>query len=566
WLVRSLCIAVALVSSLRTTDAAEVAYTVDLIAPQTQMIDLSMQLTGVERDAIELMLPVWRPGRYVGLDPAGTLQEFSVTDDTGRPLPWKKTNTSTWRIDTRHAHTIIARWRIWANSIADRTRHVDDSHAFLSPSSIFLYAPDWRDAPIRIRINAPFGWDIASGLEPAADDDRTLLAPDYDVLVDSPIEIGLHDRLTFDVEGVPHEIIIWGEADYDGEQLKTDFAKIVASQKAIFGAFPYTRYVFLLHVGAGGGGTEHLNSTIMQTRRSSLEDPAAYKRFLALVAHEFFHTWNVKQLRPACIHPYDYQAENPCELFWVAEGTTSYYDDLTLARTGVITVEAYLKMLSSSVNSMYARPGRAVQSLEESSFDAWIKFNRSNAHSANATVSFYSQGALVSWLLDCHLRRETDDRISLDDLMRTMYERFPLDGPGYTTDDLLATAQELSGMDFTAFHERYIAGVEPLQFDEPLSALGLELIFKPTKNDEGDDEDDDDSGDADEESLDVDGAHAGDADADAMPMRAFLGVNLKSSGGRTIVSSVRSDGPAFLAGLTADDEIIALDGRRLGAG
>lgn len=587
WFVRTLCIAVVLGSTARRTSGADVVYTVDLPAPQTQMLDMSMRLTDVARETIDVMLPTWRPGRYEIINPAGTVQEFSAVDASGRSLTWKKIDTSTWRIDTGGVATIDVRWRVWANSIANRTRHVDDSHAFLSPSSVFMYSPDWRAAPIRIRINAPFGWEIASGLAPAADDDRTLIAKNYDVLADSPIEIGLHDRVTFEVEGVPHDIVIWGEADYDGEQLTTDFAAIVANQKAVFGDFPFTRYVFLIHVGAGGGGTEHLNSTIMQTRRASLEDPAAYKRFLGLVAHEYFHTWNVKQLRPACIHPYNYQAENACELFWVAEGTTSYYDDLTLARTGLITVDAYLKMLSSNINSMYARPGREIQSLEESSFDAWIKFNRTNAHSMNSTISFYSQGALVSWLLDGHLRLATDDRIGLDELMRTMYERFPLDGPGFTTADLFDTAQELSGMDFTAFHARYVAGVEPLQFDEPLAAFGLEVIFKPTPRDDdqneekdedregdqagdqADDQVDDqasdgggspDSPDADDESPDQDAA------AEVMPVRAFLGLNLTNQDGRTIVRSVRSDGPAFLAGLTADDEILAMDGRRLGAG
>ncbi|MHC4991918.1 MAG: M61 family metallopeptidase, partial [Planctomycetota bacterium] len=205
-------------------------------------------------------------------------------------------------------------------------------------------------------------WRVAGGLDPLPGLPRTLRASNYDELGYSPLEIGQHERLEFEVDGTPHEIVIWGNVEFDGDRLIEDFTSIVREQAAIFGRMPYERYVFLVHAGAGvGGGTEHLNSTIMQTSRGALEgsidQSSAYQRFLGLVSHEMFHTWNVKQFRPAGIHPYDYQRENYSRLFWVAEGTTSYYDDLTLVRVELVEPEKYLDRLAGSIESFRSRPG-----------------------------------------------------------------------------------------------------------------------------------------------------------------------------------------------------------------
>ncbi|MEM7227789.1 MAG: PDZ domain-containing protein [Planctomycetota bacterium] len=518
---------------------ASVDYVI-MIDPPKQMLNVDMVISDVNGSAVDVMLPTWRPGRYEILDMAGGVENVRAEDGGRNPLPIRKISKSSWRVTTNGASQVTVSYDVWANDIATRTRHVDDTHAFISPSSVLMYVEAHRDSPSDIDLIKPAEWTVATGLEPVAGMTSSFTAPNYDVLVDSPIEVGVHDVLRFDVDAVPHEIVIWGDADYDGKQLVEDFTAIVEHQRSIFGAFPYSRYVFMIHVdGGGGGGTEHLNSTIMQVRRSSLEDDSAYTRFLGLVSHEFFHTWNVKQLRPACIHPYDYQQENVCELFWVAEGTTSYYDDLTLARTGLITPDRYLGMLSSSIDRLRRRPGRKVQSLEMSSFDAWVKFNRRSAHSVNSTVSFYSKGALVSLLMDAHLRAATDNTVTMDDLMRVMYERFPLSGPGFTTDDLLVTARELSGRDFTTFHRQYIAGTDDLDFDSIIGTLGLEVVFDPSDE---------------------------DWDSDDMPRRAYLGLDLGSDGGRTTVRAVRTDGPASAAGVMPGDEVLAMDGRRLTSG
>lgn len=540
-----------------------IQYVVSLTAPQTQMVDISIRVPNVTTETLDVALPVWRPGRYTVLDPAGTVRQVRAFTDADQPLPIVKTDKTTWRVTTNGEAAVRVEYRVYANSLGDRTRHVDDTHAFLSGSAVFFYVPDRRDDPIRVRIEAPAEWKIASGLEPAPDDDRTLVAANYDVLIDSPIEVGLHDVIEFDVDGKPHEIVIWGPADYDAEQLEEDFRKIVRSQADIFGDLPYERYVFLIHVGSGmGGGTEHLNSTVMQTRRSSLEDKTAYKRFLGLVSHEFFHTWNVKQLRPAGIQPYDYTRENYTKLLWVCEGTTSYYDDLTLTRAGLIKTKDYLKRLGKAIGSMRDRPGSRVQSLEDSSFDAWTKFNHPNPDSVNSTVSFYGNGALVSLMLDMELRLRTENRVSLDTLMRAMYKRFPLGEGGFTPQDLIDMADELSGTDFDPFFAWYVRGTVDPDFESALRTVGLELTFKPNSKD--DDEHESENGD--EEEGDDEEGDESEEDVE-LTMKAYIGLQLSSgSGGRTTVRAVLSDGPAYLAGLASGDEIVAFDGRSLPAG
>ena len=551
-------------------EVRDVRYVVGLRQPQTQMIEMEMRVRPLDSSDEELVLhlPTWRPGRYQILDPAGTVRGVEARSADGEELPVRKTDKSTWRIATGPAGEVVVGYRVYANSLGDRTRHVDSTHAFLSPSSVFLYAPSHRSRPLAVRIEAPEEWHVASGLESAPGDPRTLLAPDYDTLADSPIEVGLQERLAFEVDGVPHQIVLWPPgARYDADRLIGDITKIVETQRAIFGGFPYRRYVFIVHVGAGaGGGTEHLNSTIMQTSleaiEGSLENDRAYKRFLGLVSHELFHTWNVKALRPAEITPYDFQAENYSPLFWVAEGTTSYYDDLTLARAGLDSPKRYFEKLGELIDDHRRRPGASVQSLSESSFDAWIKFNRSTPDSVNSTVSFYSKGALVSLLLDLRIRELTESRASLDTVLRRMYEEFPLEEGGYTEADLQRTVEEMAGASFARFFRDHVDGTEPLPLEDALEWVGLELALEAEKSDdvdaarngEGDDEDEDASdgdGDGDEE------------DPTEIRDEAYLGLELREQDGATRVRSVLADGPAYAAGVLAGDEVVALEGRRL---
>jgi len=529
----------------------EIEYTIALEQPQTQTVQMSMRIDGAIGDELDVHLPTWRPGKYLILDQAGSIRTIHATDGSANPLRMKKLSKSHWRVFDGEADTVVIDYEIFANSIGDRTRHVDDTHAYLSGESVFVYVPELLDRPLTVRVEAPDDWRVSTGLPEARgenpDDARVFTAPNYDMLVDSPFEIGLHDRLTFDVSGKLHEIIIWGDARYDDETLISDFKAIVDEQLAVFGSLPYDKYVFMIHVGSGlGGGTEHVNSTIMQTTPDRLEgsfdDTKAYQRFLGLVSHEMFHTWDVKSFRPAGLSPYDYQLENYTTLLWLVEGTTSYYDDLTLARSELISEKNYFNRIASQYNTYLRRPGRQVQSLAESSFDSWIKYNKPTADSVNATVSFYRKGSLVSLLLDMRIREATNGRASLDDVMRILYEQFPRSTSGYTEADVLRIVENVSGTDVDAFFDDYIYGTKEVDLNDALHVVGLEAVRKAEE-----DEDDDDE------------AKASDSDEDSDTMKANLGMALRGNRVRYVYAGE----PASLAGIVPGDEIVAIDGRRL---
>jgi predicted metalloprotease with PDZ domain len=557
-----------------------VEYTIILREPQTQMVDVSMSIRGLAADqtALEIDLPVWRPGKYAVLDPAGGVREVRARSGQGKTLAIEKVEKSQWMVTTGAAtgdDEVIIDYRVYANSLGDRTRHVDDTHAFLDPAAVLMYAPEFRDQPARIRIEAPEGWQTATGLDPDPADPATLLAPSYDVLADSPLEIGVHSTIDFEVDGVPHQVVVWnGRKDvpaglgpeFSKDKLVEPVTKMIRAERDIFGEFPYHRYVFLVHcIPGGGGGTEHLNSTIMQVGAATFADEAGLKRFLGLASHEFFHTWNVKQLRPAGLKPvhggYDFQRENYTDLLWVAEGTTSYLDAVCLVRAGVTKPDEYVKGLGGAIDSLRNRPGASVQSLAESSFDAWIKFNHDTPDSVNSTVSFYGKGALVSLLLDLELRTRSDSRASLDTVLREMYRSFPLDGPGYTEEDLIRACERQAGSSFRQFFADYVDGVKWLDFETTLAAAGLEVKHEATKAEGArrgvarSDEAKDDSG----ERPDAD-----DTTTTTQPKeRTYIGINVEAKDGLASVSSVLTDGPAYKAGVLPGDLIVAVNGERV---
>jgi predicted metalloprotease with PDZ domain len=506
---------------------ARVEYVIDLANPQTQTVDITLNIRGWPSDTLEVHLPVWRPGRYEVLDPAGTIRSISAKGNNSTPLAIEKYAKSSWRIATGNSGVVSVKYTVFANAVNNRTRHVDDTHAFLSGSSVFLYVHELRNNPIEIAVKAPDGWKIASGLEPTPGLPNILTAPDYDTLVDSPLEIGIHDTITYTVDGVPHDIVFWGGSPSNPEPFLRDFAKFTKVQKDLFGSFPYKRYVFITHIGSGmRGGTEHLNSTIIQATPAIFDDPDRFSSFLGLASHELFHTWNVKQFRPEGLKPYDYSRENYTKLLWVAEGCTNYYDSVSLVRAGILKPENYLAQFAGVVKGELTRPGRALQSLEASSFDAWIKFNKATPDSVNSTVSFYSKGEVLNFTLDAELRRLSRNAKSLDDVMRILYERFPLSGPAYTTADLLSIYKELTGADFTEFHAKYIAGTEDPDVDAAFAVFGLELTRGTSST-------------------------------------GSLGLDVKNNDDGLLVSAVRTDGPAYLAGVNADDVITAINGEKL---
>jgi predicted metalloprotease with PDZ domain len=382
-------------------------------------------------------------------------------------------------------------------------------------------------------------------------------AADYDELVDSPLEIGEHRRVEWEQDGIPHAFAIWGRGGYEPERLVADTRRIVDVAAGMFGGLPYERYLFILHLFPGGrGGLEHKASCALQAERWAF-DGEAYEQLLALIAHEFFHVWNAKRIRPAALGPFDYTAENYTRDLWVVEGLTTYYTDLIVRRAGLLSEEKYLARLADMIERLERSPGRRHQSLAESSFDTWIRFYRPDENSGNSQISYYHKGALVGLLLDLEIRRATEGRRSLDDVMRILWERYGRADVGYPEGGVEEVAAEVAGVDLAWLFDAYVRGVDELDYSRALDAVGLELNK--------------DAGRATSDRTDPDASQArGCANGaekvpDAARVEARLGVRMREEAGRLAVASVRADGPGRAAGLDARDEIVALDGLRVGS-
>ncbi|MEM1072154.1 MAG: PDZ domain-containing protein [Planctomycetota bacterium] len=505
-----------------------ILYDVELERAASQVVRIHASAPAAG-EPVDFVLPVWRPGRYGVLDFAATVREWSASDDAGRALDVEKVRKNVWRVTPRaDSGRITLTYDIYAASLGDRTRHADDTHAFLSGSSVFVLVPPHRDDDHGVRIELLDGWSVATSMRPDAT--GVLKAESYDVLIDSPIEAGLHQSQTFDTDGVETTVAIWGEVTPDWDRIERDFRAVHLAVHNVFGGQRhFDEYLYITHLyPGGGGGTEHLTSTVVQGRPNTLDDPDRYRGFLSLVAHEYFHTWNVKHFRPAGITPYDYSAENYTRLLWLVEGTTSYYDELVLVRAGITTPDDYLGTVASTIRSTKRRPGAARSSLEDSSFDAWLKFwGPDSPDHSNTSVNFYSHGAMASMTLDLLIRDATSSTRSLDDAMRLLYERFDWREKGYTPDDVRSIIAEVAGRSMDSFFDAHIAGIEPPPFEAALLLAGLVL-----SQDE----------------------------PDGPPT---IGIRSRWDGEADVVTRLPDNEPAFHHGINVGDRIIAVDGMPL---
>ncbi len=497
-------------------------YTLTITDAKHHLAQVEIAFTGVNTKAFTVKLPVWRTGRYEILDLSANIRDFKAFDARGKSLSWHQDDKNSWRIFVNTPGTVKITYQIYANQLRNRVSHIDESHAFLDASGVFMYSPLQRDKALTVKLKVPESWQSVSGMDSIGE--HQFKADNYDQLVDSPIESGIHQFTSFKVEAQTYEIVIWGKGNYDMERLKKDIEKLHYQAKALWKTFPYSRYVYMYHVGDKlRGATEHVNSTIIQTDRLGFYPDKKYRKVIGTTAHEFIHTWNVKAYRPAGISPYDYDKENYSDLFWMAEGTTSYYDNLFNARAGIYSTEQYLENMAKDIHTFQNKPGRHVMSLAQSSFNTWLPNNANRRH--NTTVSIYLKGSLVSWLLDKEIRAATNNKKSLDDLSLKLFEQYGKSKQGYTSNNVKQLLKEITNTNFTGFWKDYVEGTKAIDFDDLLGFYGLN--FKAVKNDE-----------------------------DA---KVSMGWKTKINNGITQLTQVDTDGAAFRAGLAADDEIIAID-------
>ncbi|HKX30807.1 MAG TPA: PDZ domain-containing protein [Blastocatellia bacterium] len=518
------------------------SYTLAFPQPQTHLYEVTFTIGNVETPQLELQMPVWTPGSYLVREFARHVQDFAAGDESGRSLNWQKTDKATWRIETGaqpdRPKTVRASYRVYANELSVRTSHLDSTHAYFNGASVFMYLKGALDQPLKLRIQAPAGWRITTPLGLAPEADGTYTAPNYDILADSPTEIGTHRLLEFMARGRTHRIAIWGEANYDEAGLKKDFAKIVEEAARIFNGLPYDHYTFIVQIQPGiGGGLEHLNSTTCQTTPRAFSSRRDYRGFLGLIAHEYFHLWNVKRIRPLALGPFDYQTENYTPALWFSEGVTDYYAQQLLRRADLITAHDYLEEIGNNLRDYESTPGRLEQTAESASFNTWIKLYRPDENSINTAMSYYLRGDLLGWLLDFELRTRTNGAKTLDDVMRLLLENHGLPKPGFTNQELKAAFEKVAGSDLTDFFNRYVGGNREIDFEAYLNRAGLRLDrrYRP------------------------DTPYA-DSKID---QPGWLGFRTRNNGDRVVISDLRAGSAGYEGGLNAADELVAIDGRRL---
>jgi predicted metalloprotease with PDZ domain len=489
--------------------------------------------------APELVLPVWTPGSYLVREYARHVEGISAEDAGGRPLRVERLDKHRFRVDAAGAERARVRYRVYANELTVRTCHLDATHAYVNGAAAFLLVRGREREPQVVEISPPAGWKVSTALAggPAA-----FTAEDYDALVDAPIEVGTHRTVRFTAAGRPHEIAVWGRGSVDLERLAEDTRRIVETCAALLGGVPYDRYLFVVHLSdRRRGGLEHARSTTLQLARTGFFPPETYEETLGLVAHEFFHAWNVKRLRPAAFVPFDYGREQYTRLLWWFEGATSYYEQLLLARAGLVAPRRHLARLGEALTALERTPGARKMSVEEASFLAWVKHYRPDENSANSAVSYYLKGELVALALDLALRRAGR---SLDELLLALLARWPAGSGGVPEDGVERVAGELLGADAARrFFDRFVRGTEPLEPD--LDAIGVRLLRRAAQGL-------DDKG----------GTPPRPRPDEGRGTPGWLGAELPA-GPKLVVKEVREGSPAHRAGLYAEDEIVAEDGFRV---
>ena len=515
-----------------------IRYTLSFPEPHTHYVEVTAVVPTDGRPQVELMMAVWTPGSYLVREYARHVETVTAAAPDGRALAIEKSDKNRWRVATGGAPSVEVSYRVYAREMSVRTNWVETDFAMLNGAATFMTLADGLARPHEVVIQPAPGWRTSmTGLAEMSGGSHRYRAPDFDTLVDSPIVIGNPAVYEFAVDDKRHFLVNIGEAGvFDCARAARDLETVVREHRRMWGMLPYDKSVFLnmlTLVTEGGGGLEHKNSTMLMANRWATRTRKSYLSWLGLASHEFFHTWNIKRLRPVELGPFNYEEEVHTRSLWMAEGVTDYYADLALHRAGLSTREEFLDGLSTHVEGLQTTPGRLVQSVEEASFDAWIKYYRPNENSPNVSISYYTKDAVLGFLLDARIRAATDGAKSLNDVMRAAFQQFSGDR-GFTPDEFRAVVEQVGGLNLAPFWEGAVEGTAELDYEGRSRRFGLR--FRPVE--------------------------APPADR---PGRAWLGMSTRNDAGRLVVTQVRRGTPAFAAGLNVGDEILAMNGFRVRA-
>lgn len=529
----------------------QIRYTITPHHPEAHLFRVTCSVAQPDPAGQQFSLPAWIPGSYMIREFARNIVTLEA-EAGGKPVRLTKLDKHTWRAAPVPAgRALSVTYDVYAWDLSVRAAHLDQTHAFFNGTSVFLAVGGQEQQPCLVDIRPPKGkacakWRVATALAPAKGEKGAAKefafglyrAENYDELVDHPVEMGDFTHTRFKAGGAKHDFVITGRHDCDLKRLTTDLEKICDWQIKLFGKpAPVDRYVFLtMIVGDGYGGLEHRASTALLASRNNLPYPGMvgqtkeYRTFLGLCSHEYFHTWNIKRIKPAAFTPYDLKSENYTQLLWAFEGITSYYDDLAMVRCGVITPAEYLELISATISRVLRGSGRLKQSVAESSFDAWTKFYRQDENATNAVVSYYAKGSLIALALDLQLREASGGKVSLDDVMRLLWQNYGQTGVGVAEEGIFDAVFEVASAispdaakRITDTLKRSVNGTADLPLARLLKPFGVDYKASP---------------------------------ASSSPT---LGVRM-ASGKDAKIAAVFDDSPAQAAGLSAGDVLIALDG------
>lgn len=524
----------------------EMRYVVSYPKRESHLIEVTLTAKGLPRmpdGSVALTMAAWTPGSYLIRDYARHVQDLSMTDARGRALPWTRTDKQTWVVKAKGAATLIVKYRVYANDLGVRTSHLDATHCYMDGTSVFIHGRDAMDAPAVVTIRPPRGWTADSGVPRVPGKRSTFRVDDVYHLMDATWEVGTHRRFAFEVDGKEHRIALYGNGNEDPARIVRDLEAIVREEVATMGSAPYEDYQFIIHLThKAGGGLEHRNSNTSMVDRWTFQPARRYEDFLGLEAHEFYHVWNVKRLRPAAFDRYDYSQEVYTRLLWAMEGITSYYDHLVLARAGLISHDRYREFLAESITKLRKQPGRLKLSVGDSSLLTWVKLYKADENWPNSGVSYYLKGELIALCLDLAIRDRTHGKKGLDHVMRALYAKYPEGAggiPEHPENGWKQTLEEVTGQSWTTFWKKYVDGTDEVDFERFLKLVGWKLSPEYA----GDDSD--------------------PAKGDYEGPGSRLGVKLKKENGRIKAKHVFSGTPAEAAGITPGDEIVALDGFRV---
>jgi predicted metalloprotease with PDZ domain len=503
-------------------NAQSVHYDLRMSKPQNHYFEVEMTIENHPAESFEVKMPVWAPGSYLVREFSRNVNLVLAKNEKGESLQVEKKSKNTWEIRKGNAKKVSISYEVYAFELSVRTSFLDLTHGFVSGSGVFMYVADWKEKQGTLTVHPYKDFKkVTTSLKRktegiSGDGQHHFTFTNYDELADCPIEIGNHELFDFTASGVKHTVAMYGPGNYDIPSLKRDMAKIITAATDVFGENPNENYVFIIHnVVNGQGGLEHSNSTTLSVNRWTYEG-SSYLDFLSLVAHEYFHLWNVKRIRPLELGPFNYDEENYTTLLWVMEGFTSYYDELLLRRAGFYTKERMVQKLSSSLNYVEGSVGTRVQPVAHASFDAWIKAYRPNENSANTTMTYYSRGAVLAAVMDAQIITKFKGKKSLDDFLQKLYVDFYKKlNRGFSEKEFEKAYSDFMGENMDDFFKNYVYDTKVPDYKSIFEKVGLQVTYTGSKS-------------------------------------PSFGASFSQSGGKTIVKAIRAESSAELCRLECE--------------